>query len=172
MHGKGSDFSTWKEFKGILPDKNVTFGRFYSYQFLNTPRSILFTLSKYKFASKLIGPKKNILEVGCSEGLGTLLLSEFANKVVAVDVDPEAINDANRVFKTNKIRFMHKNIFRARVGKFDAIVSFDVVEHVYKKNERLFFKSLCDNLTKFGICIIGTPNETSTRELLFLGKIK
>lgn len=159
MSDKIKALSTWRSFKNMISMDRVVLGRFYSHQLLNTPRNILFTLSRYKFAAKLIGENKTILEAGCNQGLGTVILSEFAKKIVAVDIDPEAIKEAKGSFVKTKINFRNIDIFKVKIGKFDAVVSFDLIEHVYKKNERIFFCSLLRNLKSHGICIIGTPNE-------------
>ncbi len=155
------ELNKWQTVKDYIGTKKVSFGPYFSYQFLNTPRRILFTLSHYKFAAKIIGEGKDVLEVGCSEGLGTLLLAEFANKVTGVDIDKDAIKEAKKNFASRKIRFRRLNFLNSRLGKFDAFASFDVIEHIYPENEDIFFKSICNSLTKDGICIIGTPNETS-----------
>jgi cyclopropane fatty-acyl-phospholipid synthase-like methyltransferase len=46
-------------------------------------------------------------------------------------------------------------------GRFDAVISLDVVEHIHQKYEDLYFKTIFDNLSSNGICVIGTPNATS-----------
>lgn len=161
MKNRSGELNKWKKVKDYIGNSKVSFGPYFSYQLKCTPRRVLYTLSHYKFAAKMIGEGKAVLEVGCSEGLGTILLAEFAGKVVGVDIDKEAIREANRNFAGGKIKFQAANFLGARIGKFDAFVSFDVIEHIYPRNERRFFASICDNLKKEGICIIGTPNKTS-----------
>lgn len=153
----------WSEVKEYISSERITLGPYFSYQFKNTPRHILFTLSRYKFAAKLLGENKTILEIGCSEGLGTALVAEFAQKVVAVDIDSDAIIHAQNTFSSNKIEFINADFMGAKLGEFDGIVSLDVIEHIYPENENTFFRSVCDNLKAQGICIIGTPNETSDK---------
>ena len=40
------------------------------------------------------------------------------------------------------------------------MISLDVIEHIPKENEENFMEVICRNLSKEGIAIIGTPNET------------
>lgn len=159
---KGSgELNRWKKVKDCMGNDEISFGPYFSYNLKHAPRRMLYTLSHYKFAAKIIGDGKTILEVGCSEGFGTILLAEFADKVVGVDIDKEAIGEATRNFAGEKIKFQAANFLGTRIGRFDAFVSFDVIEHIYPRNERRFFASICDNLKKQSICIIGTPNKTS-----------
>lgn len=161
MKKRSNELNRWKRVKDYIGNDEVRFGPYFSYQIRHTPRRVLYTLSHYKFAAKLIGEKKTVLEVGCSEGLGTVLLAEFSERVVGVDIDKEAIREAQRNFAGDKIEFRAANFLGTRIGRFDAFVSFDVIEHIYPRNEKQFFKSVCDNLKKESICIIGTPNKTS-----------
>ena len=36
---------------------------------------MVFMLARYKFVSKMLAGKSNVMEVGCSDGFGTILLS-------------------------------------------------------------------------------------------------
>ncbi|MGE5421656.1 MAG: class I SAM-dependent methyltransferase, partial [Ignavibacteriales bacterium] len=79
--------SRWEQVRENHTVDCVTLGPFVSYQLRKTPRRLIFVLSRYKFAAKLIGENKRILEVGSSEGLGAVILGEFAEKVVGIDID-------------------------------------------------------------------------------------
>ncbi|MFZ5644539.1 MAG: class I SAM-dependent methyltransferase [Bacillota bacterium] len=161
MSSETKEMKKWQEVRQIIHGERITLGPYYSYQLKNTPRHLLFLLSYYKFAAKLLGQGKYVLEVGCSEGIGTLLLAEFAQRVVAVDIDADAIYEAKRAFNSEKIKFMALDFLESSIDIFDAVVSFDVIEHIYPENENSFFISICKNLKDNGVCIIGTPNKTS-----------
>src|SRR5581483_7890951 len=63
----------WHTFKKQLGEESVTLGPYFTFQLRHTPRHILYTLSYHKFAAKMIGKDKTILDIGCSEGLGTAI---------------------------------------------------------------------------------------------------
>jgi 2-polyprenyl-3-methyl-5-hydroxy-6-metoxy-1,4-benzoquinol methylase len=153
-----AEFKRWEQVKEYIATDQVTLGPYFSYQLRNTPRRILFSLSHYKFAAKLLGTGKHVLEVGCSEGLGTVLLAEFARKVTAIDIDAQAITEAQRNFASDKLEFRAVDILQAHLGEFDGIVCLDVIEHIYPENEAAFFTALRRQLSDYGLCIIGTPN--------------
>jgi cyclopropane fatty-acyl-phospholipid synthase-like methyltransferase len=50
-----------------------------------------------------------------------------------------------------------------KYGQFDAVVSLDVIEHIYPENEEVFFNTLSDNMVHNGIVIVGTPNIEAQR---------
>ena len=164
----------WGEVKNYFGDRPITLGPFTGYRLRNTPRNVLFGLSRYKFAAKMLGDGKEVLEVGCSEGLGTILLAEFAKRVVAVDMDEKAIGYARESFPSEKIEFKALDFLEADLGRFDSVVSFDVIEHIYPENERKFFSAIARHLKKDGICIIGTPNKNAEQyasEITRLGHV-
>lgn len=160
---KSKEASKWDAAKEHQSSERVTLGPYFSFQLKHSPRRIPFILSRYKFAAKMIGEGKKVMEVGCSEGLGTPILSEFSNRYVGLDIDEEAVKDANDNFKTEKAEFICQDFLKAKVDTFDAVVSFDVIEHIYPEHEKDFFDAVCENLQDYGLCIIGTPNITANQ---------
>src|SRR3989344_5445213 len=160
---EASDEKTkWFGFKEKLGNESVTFGPYFAFQLRHTPRHILYSLAYHKFAAKMIGNKKDILDIGCSEGLGTMLLAEFANYVLGIDIDAPAIESANKNFARENVEFVAGDILTANVRRdFDAAVSFDVIEHIYPEHAAAFIDAYADHLKPEGIAIIGTPNITS-----------
>lgn len=161
MVKKSLELKQWEKALEYIGNERITLGPQATDDFRNNPRRLLFSLSHCKFAAKIIGEAKEVLEVGCGEGIGTVLLAEFAKKVVGIDIDERAVADATRCFASDKIKFLNVDFLGANIGKFDSVVSFDVVEHIFLENEERFFDSIVQNLKKEGICIVGTPNKTS-----------
>ncbi|HAM37837.1 MAG: hypothetical protein A2539_08445 [Elusimicrobia bacterium RIFOXYD2_FULL_34_15] len=163
----------WQKVKSCVGNKKFMLGPYFSRQFLDDPKHALFILSRYKFAAKLLGeePKLNVLELGCNEGLGSLILGSFAKKVVAVDFDERAINWAKENIVKENIAFQKRDFFKNKIGKFDAMVCIDVMEHLKKNQEEIFLKTLSENLQKDGFCIIGTPNITAAEYACKASKI-
>lgn len=153
----------WDFYGDTQKDENVEIGPYSSYQFLNSRRHLLYTIARYKFAMKIIGENKRILDLGCNDGFGTYFLGEFASKLVGVDFDEKAISWAKKQKSLSNIEFKCENFFKKEYWninekKFDAIVSFDVIEHIYPQNENEFMNTVIKNLEHNGIFIIGTPS--------------
>lgn len=129
-------------------------------------KHVLFALSRYKFVSKLVTYKKNlrILDLGCSEAWGGILLQQNADvlEYVGVDFDEDAI-EWNRKNLSKEFQFIISDIFEVGVvnrNHFNLVYSLDVIEHIEKDKEDTFFKIIVDNISDDGIAIVGTPNET------------
>ena len=126
----------WTKVKELIQGNEMQLGPYFGHQVLNNTRHLLFTLSRYKFAAKMLPFNKNnkVLEIGCSEGIGSLLLAEAGNQVLAIDMDKDAIDCAQKTIKKNNITYQYADFLKSQLGTFDAIVSLDVIEHIEKND--------------------------------------
>lgn len=149
----------WQGVKDMLGQEEMTLGYHWSYNLRQDPKRLGFVLSRYKFAAKMACRDARILELGCSEGIGVPILAEFAQSYTGVDLDRQAIADAQRNFPGQ--RFIAEDFLEREYGAFEAVISMDVVEHIYPEQEHRFWSSVHANLAPEGVAIIGTPNITS-----------
>jgi 2-polyprenyl-3-methyl-5-hydroxy-6-metoxy-1,4-benzoquinol methylase len=152
----------WDEVKRLLGNKEIRLGQHWSFNLYNDPKRLSFVLSRYKFAAKMSSRDRNILELGCSEGIGAPILSETAKSYTGVDMDVDAIDAAKKNLSSDKINFILDDFLGKAYGKFDAVISLDVVEHIIPECEHAYFKTIYANLVEDGIGIVGTPNVTSS----------
>ncbi len=155
--------SCWTSVKEMRGDYKILWGKHLSYQAFNSPRKILYMMSYYKFASKIIGFKKRILDIGCGEGMGTWLLAVECGQAKGIDIDCEAIEVGRNNWKAPRISFDCIDFLNLSRETCDAIVSFDVIEHILTENITVFWQKVSDCLVHDGIAIIGTPNMTSNQ---------
>ena len=140
----------------------VKLGRYASYWFHKTPRRVLHSMSYYKFASKLIGKNKRVLDVGCNEGLGTFLIGKECGFSKGIDFDEEAILQAQKNFSEPFVEFEVGDFLKNDDKSFwDAVINFDVIEHILPENAHDFLGGIADRLTPEGLCVIGTPSQIS-----------
>lgn len=165
MADNKSELGLWEEVMSTVPDDTITLGSYFAHQLLYNPRHILFTFSRYKFAARLLGEtkKRRVLELGCNEGLGTLLLAQTAKEVVGIDFDKRAIRWAQDNLRRNNLTFVNDDFLGKNFGRFDAVVSLDVIEHIPCEKEDEFLSTIYDNLNDNGFCIIGTPNISASK---------
>lgn len=155
-------YETWQHFGGAQKRDSVTLGPHVSYEWYNSRRKIIFTGASYKFAMKMIGnmyepDTKEILELGCNDGFGTHFVAEFAKRVVGVDFDENAVEVARQTIKDENIEFICDDFMGKKWGEFDAVISFDVIEHICPEDEDKFMQTVLSNLKDTGTFIVGTP---------------
>jgi 2-polyprenyl-3-methyl-5-hydroxy-6-metoxy-1,4-benzoquinol methylase len=99
----------------------------------------------------------DVLEVGCGEGRGIPLLTEYAKSFTAVDKIKEAIDELQKKHPAG--RFLSMNIpplSGLADNAYDVVVSFQVIEHI--KNDALFLKEIQRVLKPGGTALLTTPN--------------
>lgn len=127
------------------------------------PKRLAFIFARYSFAAQMTESCRSILEFGCSEGIGASMLHGGRKKYLGLDLDSSAVEAADKNFSAPDVRFEVGNFLGFAEGSFDGIVSLDVIEHILAgEDEEAFFKSIVNNISDNGICVVGTPNITST----------
>ncbi len=80
-----------------------------SHTIRNTEHGLLFILARYKFPLKMLLPKKRlkVLDLGCNDGLGDLMIFQDCDceQVVGVDFDEAAIAWAQKNIATEGLSF-------------------------------------------------------------------
>ena len=122
-------------------------------------------LSRYKFCSKTLAGKKNVLELGCGEGFGLRLVLQTVERIHGIDFDPLFLDWAENTYNNEllNVTFQNVNIIKETPnnGPFDGMYALDFIEHVDSKCEENVMKNICNVLTSNAICIFGTPNITA-----------
>ena len=129
------------------------------------PRRLVFALARYKFVSKMLSGKKRVLEVGCGDAFGTRIVQQEVGSVTGIDFDKVFLKDVTDRMEQEKwgrwemeVRY-HDMLDGPVPGGFDAAYSLDVLEHIEKKDERIFLQNIVDSLNDdAGVAIIGMPS--------------
>lgn len=125
------------------------------------PRRLAFTLSRYKFVSKMLAGLDHVLEVGCGDGFGSRIVAQSVVKLTAVDFDPELLESARSIASDRyPIEFRRHDMLKGPVeGSFSGLYSMDVLEHIEPgEPEARFLGNLMGSLRPHAVCIIGTPS--------------
>jgi SAM-dependent methyltransferase len=109
----------------------------------------------YQFVRELIPSGAAVLEVGCGEGYGTDLLAERAD-IVGIDYDELTI--AHAAARYPRATFVRANLAALpfAAASFDAVISMQVVEHVWNHCE--YLAECARVLRPGGRLVLSTPN--------------
>ncbi|OEU66062.1 MAG: methyltransferase type 11 [Desulfovibrio sp. S3730MH75] len=134
-----------------------------AYNLRKDPKRLAFIFARYAFAAQMTDCCESILELGCSEGIGASMLHKGVKSYLGLDLDFPAVEAANNNFEGSGICFKNDNFLGLSGDKYGAVVSLDVIEHIlHGEDEDGFFKTIVDNISDEGVCVVGTPNVTST----------
>jgi 2-polyprenyl-3-methyl-5-hydroxy-6-metoxy-1,4-benzoquinol methylase len=124
------------------------------------PKRTLFTLARYKFVAKMLAGHEDVLEVGCGDAFGSRLVQQTVGRITAIDFDPIFIEDARKRINPHWPLELaeHDMLSGPLPGKYDAIFSLDVLEHIQPSQEDLFIKNMLTSLKNSGALIVGMPS--------------
>lgn len=120
-------------------------------------------VSRYWWAHKYIGDKK-VLDCACGHGYGSYILSLKAKQVTGADLNEESLEVARKTFQNPNLDYIKQNVLelpQAKV-KYDAIIAFEIIEHIPPEEAEQFLVSMKNSLTENGVVIISTPNHDVT----------
>lgn len=106
---------------------------------------------------------KRVLDVSCGEGYGSFLMAKHwgALSVDGIDISPEAIEKATRLFGQPNIRFIAhdaENMTEVlEAGSYDLVVSLETIEHVPHPDR--FLDQIKRLLKPTGTAIVSCPND-------------
>ena len=130
----------------------------------NDPKLLLFTLSRYKFVSKMFAGFENVLEVGCQEGFGAQIICKEVTAYSGVDFYLPHINSAKERNTAPNAKYETYDILNGPIERgFDGVFALDVLEHIVPEKEDLFLQNICGSLTPHGSVILGMPSLESQK---------
>jgi 2-polyprenyl-3-methyl-5-hydroxy-6-metoxy-1,4-benzoquinol methylase len=144
-----------------------------SQSWYDDPKGLLFSLSRYKFVSKILLGYKNVLEIGCGDGFQSRLVQQNVKNLELSDHDPLFIEDIKKrnPKKWSIKAFVHNMCNESTKKKYDGIYALDVFEHISKSKENLFLNNIVKSLNQNGIIIIGVPSLESQKHASILSKM-
>ncbi len=116
-------------------------------------------LTRYSMANAVLRTNLRILDVACGVGYGSHLLADKAQSVIGVDGSPEAIDFAKSFWARDRVSFHVASAglwFAQDQAQYDAVVSFETVEHMY--DPQSFLSSVWSRLVPGGVLLLSSPN--------------
>lgn len=104
---------------------------------------------------------KVVLDLGCGEGFGSSLLADYASRVIAIDADQTAIDEARVRFPSDKIDFLRCDAERVAdhvdLSQISVVVACEVLEHVFEPE--LCLRRISDSLPTDAVFFATVPND-------------
>lgn len=119
---------------------------------------VMESLSRYLFSRGSL-KDKSVLDIGCGARQGPSYIAETASRVVGMDISSEAVAYCRAHWPSPKITYLAGDApcLPFRDGAFDAVLAFEVVEHLRRRED--FLKETRRVLKNGGVCIVSTPNK-------------
>lgn len=119
-------------------------------------------LNRYTFAADILKKTspQTVLDLACGIGYGSSILHQALNvKVTGIDIDQGSIDYARKYYADGDVEFICQNAQNLMMESesFDAIVSFETIEHVTFDQELI--STFYTLLKPQGVFICSTPNE-------------
>lgn len=130
--------------------------------------SVRLHFERYAFAAGFARDRR-VLDIACGTGYGSdVLAAAPASQVVGIDVDPEAIDEAARLYSRDHVAFFQSD-YRALASEaemppalrsvlatpFDLIVSLETIEHLEDPDD--FLRTLSRFLRPGGTIVASVP---------------
>ena len=117
-------------------------------------------ICRYQYAKQFVANKR-VLDAACGTGYGTKILAECAEEVIGMDISSETIAYAIKNYKQVNTRYLIGSVecLPFEDQSFDAIVSFETIEHVNGIIQYSFLNEIKRVLKEDGILIMSTPNK-------------
>src|ERR1700678_2044125 len=123
------------------------------------PKHLGFVLARYKFVSKMLVGKKNVLEIGCGDTTGSRIVKSVVGHLEGIDLDAERMDSSPSKGTKWEIPTSVWNVLDAPLPrKFDAIYCLDVMEHINPDDEGKFLGHITRMMTWNGTFIVGMPS--------------
>jgi SAM-dependent methyltransferase len=150
-----------------LQSKGIArFGPMSSFTWNTDPKRLLFVLSRYKFAARMLEGSNNVIEVGCGDGFAARIVRQHVGNLLLSDADPLMVEYAESVqFADYPVSVLCHDFCRAPLKDasliFDGAYMLDVLEHIPISQESQFFSNLRLSLTPAARVVIGIPSTES-----------
>lgn len=104
---------------------------------------------------------KKVLDIGCGFGWLEYQLQNSVLKITGIDSDQMIIKNNQKLRHSNRVIFKKASALKMPFedNSFEVVISSEVIEHLPKGSENIFFKEIYRVLKNNGVCFISTPNK-------------
>lgn len=122
-------------------------------------------IARYLFVLDKLPRGSRVLDIACGTGYGTVLLHRAGHDVIGADIDQQEIEDATKYWQLDAFREADALQLPFPDNHFDAVVSFETIEHV--TDAAKYLSEMKRVLKDSGMFFCSTPNIRFTRHPAF-----
>jgi 2-polyprenyl-3-methyl-5-hydroxy-6-metoxy-1,4-benzoquinol methylase len=116
-------------------------------------------LGRYTWAVEVLKQRsvKRVLDAACGAGYGSFMLASALPDamITGADYDERAVADARQSYQRSNLQFVAGSVTQWKLGEFDAIVSFETIEHV--PHREIMMQNIVEHLSDDGCLLLSTP---------------
>jgi len=151
--------------------QTISLGKHTSQAFKDDPKHLAFSMSRYKFVSKMLEGYDSVAEIGAGDGFQSEIVRHNVKNLTLIDVGEHNKKDYLN-WNYNPANYLIHNFIKKKLNKkFKGIYLIDVLEHIPKSLEKKFIKNIKHSLKKNGTVIIGMPSLESQKYASLLSKL-
>lgn len=130
---------------------------------------LLSNMRLYEKVLKYLKDGQKILEIGCNKGYGLYFIAVNLpnSQVVGADINKEFIEFCRRTWNFKNLEFEIMDILnlkdieeiKKKYGKFDAVLCFEVLEHIPPNKTADFLCNIRRLIEEDGLLFLSTPNK-------------
>ncbi len=116
-----------------------------------------YMLGRYLFSLKYI-KNKSVLDTACGFGWGSYLISNYAKKIAAVDINSKALAFAKKTWKEQNLIFKQLSILELEKLKetFDVVLGYEIIEHLNISDGEKYILQISKVLKNNGVLIMSS----------------
>ena len=140
----------------------ITLGPMSSFTWNNDPKRLLFVLSRYKFAGRVLEGAHNVIEIGCGDGFASRIVRQHVDNLLLTDIDKVMVELASKSgsnkypVSTAVHNFSESSLENS--DEFDGAYLLDVLEHIPREKEEVFLRNIKYSLACGSTVVIGMPS--------------
>ena len=116
-------------------------------------------VKRYQFALDYMEQDRDVADLACGTGYGSVMLSQKSRRVTGVDIDAVVIREIRKRYgEVDNVEFICSDLLHLDfVSSFDYVVSYETVEHLEEEEIPVLFETFARALRPGGRLIFSTP---------------
>lgn len=130
-------------------------------------------LHRYCLATSLIPSSATVLDIGCGIGYGSIYMSGFAQKVIAIDIDPQSTQQLHTIAQKHQLHNIevhtvdianYETFFNDLSDRITFVTCHELIEHLPEVLQKSLLKRIASGIAPFTpevVLTLSTPEQST-----------